>query len=35
MREKRPQGRRERKERERKDEACRRVLTAIAAVRNK
>ena len=35
MREKKTPSRRERKERERKNEACRRVLTAIAAVRNK
>ena len=35
MTEKQAQKRREKKERERKDEACRRVLTAIAAVRNK
>ena len=35
MREKKTPSRRERKERERKNEACRRGLTAIAAVRNK
>ena len=35
MREKKTTSRSERKERERKDEACRRILTAIAAVRNK
>jgi hypothetical protein len=35
MREKKTPSRSERKERERKNEACRRVLTAIAAVRNK
>lgn len=35
MTEKQAQKRRGKKERERKDEACRRILTAIAAVRNK
>ena len=35
MREKKTPSRSEKKERERKDEACRRVFTAIAAVRNK
>lgn len=35
MREKKTPSRSERKERERKNEACRRVLTAIAAVRKK
>lgn len=35
MTEKQVQKRREKKERERKDEACRRVITAIAAVRKK
>lgn len=35
MTEKQAQKRREKKERERKNEACRRILTAIAAVRNK
>ena len=34
MREKKTPSRSERKEREQKNEACRRVLTAIAAVRN-
>ena len=35
MREKKTPSRSEKKERERKAEACRRVITAIAAVRNK
>lgn len=35
MREKKTTSRSERKEREQKAEACRRVITAIAAVRNK
>ena len=35
MREKKTPSRSEKKERERKDEACRRILTVIAAVRNK
>lgn len=35
MREKKTTSRSERKERERKNEVCRRVITAIAAVRNK
>lgn len=35
MREKKTPSRSERKERERKNEACRRVITTIAAVRNK
>ncbi len=35
MRETKAKRTREKKERERKDEACRRILTAIAAVRNK
>jgi len=35
MREKKAKRSSKKKERERKDEACRRILTAIAAVRNK
>ena len=35
MTEEKAKRRRERKERERKAEACRRLITAIAAVRNK
>ena len=35
MREKKTPSQSERKERERKNEACRRLITAIAAVRNK
>lgn len=35
MRETKAKRSREKKERERKDEACRRVITAIAAVRKK